>query len=53
MAKMGRPKKPEYRSVRLRFGKVEDQLLEIIESLEDEKEKQLARNILERLKPVT
>lgn len=50
---MGRPRKPEYRAVKLRFSRIEDQILEIIDSLKDEKEKKLAREILEKLKPVS
>lgn len=54
MARIGRPPKPEsvYRAKRLRFSMVEDQMLKIIDSLEDERDKKLAREILEKLKPV-
>lgn len=51
LARTGRPKKPKYRSVRLRFSQIEDKMLSIIDSLNDEKDKKLVKEILEQLKP--
>lgn len=54
MAKMGRPTKDKpYRYKTLRFSRIEDQLLDIIDTLKDEKEKKLVSEILEKLKPVS
>lgn len=53
LKKVGRPTKADYRAKQLRFGKVEDAFLVLIQSIENEKDKRLVEQTLERLKPVS
>lgn len=51
-AKVGRPKVPEYRKIRMRLSRVEDALLPLILQLSNENEKNQLLNAFEELKNV-
>jgi len=53
MAKMGRPSKPAYRSKQVRLGRIEDELNQIVQHIENEKDKHLVLSLIEKLKPVS
>lgn len=48
--KGGRPKKEEYRKIIMRYSKIEDTFITIIEKMENPKDKQLVLSALEELK---
>lgn len=48
--KMGRPRKPEYRSKQFRMAAIEDELLKVIQELENARDKEKIVGFLESLK---
>lgn len=49
-SKMGRPKTPEYRKKRFRFSAIEDAFNDVLENMENERDRKLVLQTLEKLK---
>jgi len=49
-SKMGRPKTPEYRKKLLRFSAIEDKFNEVIDQIENEKDRKLIIATLEKMR---
>jgi len=48
--KMGRPRTPEYRKKRFRFSAIEDSFKEILDRMENDSDRKLVMQTLDKLK---
>ena len=50
MAKMGRPRTPEYRKKKFRFSAIEDSFKNVLDKMENQKDRKLIEEVLDKLK---